>query len=196
MKIEIDKASQDNLNRQFEALKVGAGRSMFSALMKVGFKIKTEAQLRLTGRGHIVTSRLKNSIFVKSKKMTDVLNSKNQLTYSDKDGKSYNSDLSTVSLNEGELAIGTNVEYAAAIEFGSRPHVIEVKNKKVLSNGTQIFGKRVNHPGFGGDSYLYWALRNVDVLSNVGKDMQDDIKFGRFVGKGVINDKSSKAMTS
>lgn len=39
--------------------------------------------------------------------------------------------------------------YAAAVEFGSKPHVITAKNKKVLANRKtgQVFGQRVNHPG-------------------------------------------------
>ncbi len=43
--------------------------------------------------------------------------------------------------------ISTDVEYAQSIEYGSRPHVIEVKNAKVLTDGVHFFGKKVNHPG-------------------------------------------------
>ena len=180
IQITVDKDSMDNIQKQFDALKSGGVSSAYRALMKVAFKIKSEAQLRLTGRGHIVTSRLKNSIFVKSKKMNDVQNATNSLTYSDGQGKSYKSDLTTVNLGENEFAIGTNVEYAPAIELGARPHVIEVKNKKVLSDGKRFFGRRVNHPGFAGDSFLYWAMKNVNVMQSVAKDMQEDIKTGKF----------------
>lgn len=187
--IEIDRESQRNIDKQFELLKKGAGRSMYSALMKVAFKIKSEAQLRLTGRGHIISSRLKNSMFVKA------LNQVDNVTYSDTKGKSYNADLTTVNLKSDEFAIGTNVEYAEAIEFGARPHVIEAKNAKVLSNGKRFFGKRVNHPGFGGDSYLYWSMKNVNIMQSVQKDMSDDLKFGKFLRPDLINTKSGKAMT-
>lgn len=190
--IEIDKASQENLNKQFEALKKGGSDSGFRAIVKVLFKIKSEAQLRLTGRGHIVTGRLKNSIYVKTKNPTIMPN--NQLTYSDGKGKSYKSELSTVSLTDLEGAVGTNVEYAPAIELGSRPHIIEAKNRKVLSNGKTFFGKRVRHPGFAGDSFLYWAMKNVNVMESVANDMQNDLKFGKFLK--TTNDKSGKAMTS
>jgi hypothetical protein len=39
--------------------------------------------------------------------------------------------------------------YPVGLELGTRPHVIEVRDKKVLANRRtgQIFGKRVNHPG-------------------------------------------------
>lgn len=180
IQITIDKSAMDNIQKQFNSLKTGGGASAYRALMKVAFKIKSEAQLRLTGRGHIITSRLKNSIFVKSKKMNDVINASNSLSYSDGKGKSYKSDLSTVSLNDNEFAVGTNVEYAPAIELGARPHIIEAKNRKVLSDGKKFFGRRVNHPGYSGDSFLYWAMKNVNVMQSVAKDMQEDMKTGKF----------------
>lgn len=144
----VDQASIDNINRQFEALKVNGSASAYRALMKVAFKIKTEAQLRLTGRGHIITSRLKNSIFVNSKKMNDVLKQNNSLTYSDSNGKSYSSEFDSGTMEDNEFAIGTNVVYGRKIEFG--------------------------------DSYLYWALKNVNVMQSVAKDMQEDMKTGKF----------------
>lgn len=168
MRIELDQASFDNIQKQFDALKENGGKSAYRALMKVAFKIQTYARLRLTGRGHIVTSRLKNSIFVKSKKMNDVLNENNSLTYVDNTGKSYKSDLETVNLSENEFAVGTNVEYGPFIELGTRI--------------------------YGGDSFLYWAMKNVDVMSDIVKDMQDDLKFGKFTS--VTNTKSGKALTN
>jgi hypothetical protein len=44
-------------------------------------------------------------------------------------------------------AIGSNEDYAPYVEFGTRSHVISVKNAKVLSDGKNIFGKSVVHPG-------------------------------------------------
>jgi hypothetical protein len=47
--------------------------------------------------------------------------------------------------------IGTNVEYAEAIELGVRPHVILPSNKKALFwAGAAHPVKKVNHPGFSG----------------------------------------------
>lgn len=194
IQINVDKASLQNIEKQLEILKINGGKSGMNAIIKVLFKIKSEAQLRLTGRGHIKTSRLKNSIYVKTK--TPITTPTNTLSYSDGKGKTYKSDLTTVSLTEFEGAVGTNVEYAPAIELGARPHVIEAKNKKVLSDGKRFFGKRVNHPGFGGDSFLYWAMKNVNVLQSVAQDMTDDLKFGKFLKPGAVNNKSGKAMTS
>lgn len=179
VQLNIDPRTLKHLSDQMDILQKNAGKSFYEALVKVAFKIKSEAQLRLTGRGHIITSRLKNSLFVKAAKYLN--RPDNPQTYSDNKGRSYKSDLTTVQLKENELAVGTNVEYAAAVELGSRPHVIEVKNKKVLSDGKRIFGKKVNHPGWSGDSFLYWAMKNVNIEKSVGEDMQNNLKFGKFL---------------
>jgi phage gpG-like protein len=42
--------------------------------------------------------------------------------------------------------VGTNVPYAAAMNNGSKPHVISAKNKKALHFGGR-FAKKVKHPG-------------------------------------------------
>ena len=56
-----------------------------------------------------------------------------------------------------------NVEYAEAIEFGTDPHVINIKNKKVLANKKkgQIFGKQVQHPGTEAQPFMRPALDQV-----------------------------------
>jgi len=143
--IEIDKASLMNLEKQFNALGTTIKEAVPKAIFKVLMKIKTEAQLRLTGRGHIVTSRLKNSMHVKMNKLDNVPD--NKLTYSDNKKRNYSSDLSTVNISSDfEGAVGTNVEYAEKVELK--------------------------------DSFLYWALRNVDVTKSVGEDMKNFVKFG------------------
>lgn len=43
--------------------------------------------------------------------------------------------------------VGSAEDYAPYVEFGTRSHVINVKNAKVLSDGKSFFGKSVNHPG-------------------------------------------------
>jgi hypothetical protein len=172
--IEIDKASRANLERQFSLLGTTIDKASPKAIFKVLMKIRSYAMLRLTGMGHVVTSRLKNSIYVE---MGDPrINTELPKTYTDESEppKSYNAELKTVRLKENEGAVGTNVSYAAGIEFGFAPHVIRAKDAKVLGTPkTGFFGKQVNHPGFAGDSYLYWALKNVDVTSITGEDLRE-----------------------
>ena len=172
VQIEIDSVSLNNLEKQFNALGTTIKEAGAKSVFKVLMKIKTTAQNRLLGRGHIVTSRLRNSIYVQMNNMKET--AKNSRTYKDDTGKSYDSEMKTVTLaNDLEGAVGTNVEYASDIEFGFRPHVIEAKNAKVLGTPkTGYFGKKVNHPGFAGDSYLYWSLKNVDVSKTVGEELK------------------------
>lgn len=52
------------------------------------------------------------------------------------------------------------VDYAPFVVFGTRPHRIEPKDKKVLrwtSGGNYVFARFVNHPGYIGDNYVYRA---------------------------------------
>jgi hypothetical protein len=51
--------------------------------------------------------------------------------------------------------------YAAAVHNGSKPHVIEPKERKALhwvSKGKEFFSTKVNHPGYKGDPFLNKAL--------------------------------------
>jgi len=58
--------------------------------------------------------------------------------------------------------IGTNVEYARDVEFGTGPHEIVAKNKKVLANKKKgiIFGRKVKHPGSQPRPYMRPAFEN------------------------------------
>ncbi|NIA28714.1 MAG: hypothetical protein GWP06_02225 [Actinobacteria bacterium] len=142
VQIEIDQASQERLNKQFDHLKMIMGKSSIAALAKIGMKIKTTAQNRIKAKGHIVTSRLRNSIYVKGKK--PIINNNNQRSYSDSKGNAYTSDLSTTGLVKDQIAVGTNVDYAEKIEVM--------------------------------DSFLYWAVKNVDVTKTIGEQMREDLK--------------------
>ena len=181
VQITLDQASLAHLQKQLKLLQDTGKYSLFHAITKVAFKIKTEAQLRLKGQRHIKTSRLVNSIYVQAKDPSKVLRNDNKPTYSDSNGVTYNSQMISVGLSDSEVAIGSNVSYADAMENGSPAHIIKPKNKKALmwmgANGP-IFAKSVNHPGYKGDSYLDWALHNVNVEQSVAQDMRDAFKFG------------------
>ena len=58
--------------------------------------------------------------------------------------------------------IGTPVEYAPYVEFGTRPHTIRATNKKALANKKAgvVFGKTVNHPGSQAKPFLRPAFES------------------------------------
>lgn len=145
--ITLDQASKDHLDKQFRLLKEAGPRSVYSSLMKIAYKIKAEAQLRLKGRKHIVTSRLRNSLFVKTEKVSNE-------SYSDNAGNSFVAELPSVTLDKYEVAIGTNVEYAQKIEDL--------------------------------DSYLGWAVQNVDVSRGLAEDVKPTLENAMKFGIGVI----------
>ena len=173
--IELQQQSKANFDKQMKKLLQMAPESAFKMLVTLLFDIKTLAQQKLKSDGHIVTSRLRNSFYIKTLGQKFAKRADNSESYT-AEGKTYKSDFQ-VDLKEYEGAVGTNVEYAPAIEFGYGAHIIEVKNAKVLGTVKKgFFGKKVNHPGFAGDSYLYWALKNVDTE-----------KRGREVAKELLN---------
>lgn len=159
-RLEIDERSMRVLGNRLDDIKKDIPAAAYESMVAYLFSVKSLAQNRLKDRRHIITSRLRNSLHVMS-------NAKRQdsKTYSGNDGKTYSAELKSVSLKDKEAAVGTNVEYAASIELGSKPHVILPVVKKVLSwidkiTGERVFARRVNHPGTKGDSFLYWAFQN------------------------------------
>ena len=63
----------------------------------------------------------------------------------------------TRALTKDNAVVGTNVEYAPYVEFGTRPHTITAKGAG-LTDGTNWFGKTVNHPGTKAQPFLLPAL--------------------------------------
>lgn len=160
---ELTEQSKRNIDLQMGKLKQLAPETAKKGMFKLLFDIKALAQNKLKSDSHIVTSRLRNSLYVQAGDQQYQNGTDNSETYSDTAGKSYSRKLD-VALTDNEGAVGTNVEYAGAIEFGYGAHTIEVKNAKVLGTPKAgFFGKKVQHPGFKGDSFLWWALKNVDL---------------------------------
>ncbi len=75
-----------------------------------------------------------------------------------------------------EYLCGTDVNYAEAVEYGSSPHLIVPRFKKVLRfkiNGEDIFSRFVQHPGTAPQPFLEPALfENEDIIN---KNVQDAI---------------------
>ncbi|WP_226087482.1 HK97 gp10 family phage protein [Mesobacillus sp. S13] len=77
------------------------------------------------------------------------------------------------------LKVGTNLDYAQAVEEGSNPHKIKRKDGKPLKlkiDGKWVTVDEVNHPGSSPQPYL-----RPSVEENTG-EIQDRIKRGMSVG--------------
>ncbi len=59
-----------------------------------------------------------------------------------------------------KAVITSKAPYSSWVEDGTRPHVITIKNKRVLANRRtgQIFGTRVNHPGTSPNPFMKRAV--------------------------------------
>lgn len=61
--------------------------------------------------------------------------------------------------------IGSNVNYAAAVEYGTSPHVIKPKNKKALWwPGAAHPVAQVNHPGSAAKPFLRPAIEMTEIF--------------------------------
>lgn len=61
--------------------------------------------------------------------------------------------------------VGTNVNYAAAVEYGTAPHVIKPKNKKALFwPGARHPVGKVNHPGTKATPFMRPAVEMADIF--------------------------------
>ena len=211
--LEFQKSSYENLNKQMDNLKKVVPESAYKMVVKLLFDIKYLAQNKLRSDKHIITSRLRNSIYVQTPGQKYANRGDNAENYTDKKGKSYSRTLD-VELTGMEGAVGSNVEYANAIEFGYPAQTIMAKpggfltwmpeeegeawftGKKMSSlkkyyktksgentfERKRIFVKSIKHPGFAGDSFLYWAMKHVDVnkrARELSKELLPDIHKGK-----------------
>lgn len=62
-------------------------------------------------------------------------------------------------VNIASYEVVVAVPYAGYVSKGTRPHIIRVKNARVLTDGVRFFGTKVNHPGTRPNNYLERALR-------------------------------------
>lgn len=81
-----------------------------------------------------------------------------------------------VTPNEMVLRVGTYVKYAAAVEFGTRPHVIRPKTKKALFwKGAAHPVKSVNHPGTRAQPFLFpaWEEERPKFIKAIGEALKE-----------------------
>lgn len=55
--------------------------------------------------------------------------------------------------------IRSRAPYSIFVHEGTRPHIIEVRRKRVLSDGSNIFGTRVRHPGTKANPFMERAVK-------------------------------------
>lgn len=110
------------------------------------------------------TQAIKNTIRVVSRK---VKNSYVQgLKQNYKTGELQKSVFEKIAPNGKSSDVGSESGIARLIEYGTRPHTIEIKNKKVLSDGVDFFGPKVKHPGYRGNPALTKAyFKNVGSIN-------------------------------
>lgn len=60
----------------------------------------------------------------------------------------------TVEANARQVAVGTNVEYAAPLQFGTRPRIIRPNKARALKIPGIGFRKKVKHPGMPARPFL------------------------------------------
>lgn len=112
--MKVDPISFKRLNKRFNLLGKAYPEETFRAIVAILFDIKLIAQRKIKADGHIVTSRLRNSLFVKTLKQKFAKRSTNNKPYTFQGGTS-NRDLS-VQLDGQTGAVGTNVVYGRKIE--------------------------------------------------------------------------------
>lgn len=78
------------------------------------------------------------------------------------------------------FSVGTNVEYAAYIEFGTRPHEITPNDNQALHfyvNGMEVFATHVEHPGTRPYPYMRpgaeAAARRAEGLAKNSNDLEE-----------------------
>jgi len=81
-------------------------------------------------------------------------------------------------LNIGRWAVGSSVDYAADVEYGTAPHVITPDDADALRfpgpDGDPVFAQHVDHPGTPAQPYLRPALKQheSDLVDNIAAEIE------------------------
>ena len=108
-------------------------------MLRTGYSVVNKAKRNLTDNKSVKTGRLRGSLKVLG------------------------------NVERFQIKAGTGTNYAAYVEFGTPPHIIRVKHKRVLARytgtskgkeGYEIFGKEVHHPGSKAKPFLFPAAES------------------------------------
>jgi hypothetical protein len=114
VEMTIDPVSFKKLNKRFKLMGKHYPEETYRAIVKILFDMKLIAQRKIKADKHIVTARLRNSLFVKTIKQKFANRATNKKGYTFTGG-SGDRDLN-VKLRNDEGAFGTNVIYGQKIE--------------------------------------------------------------------------------
>jgi len=157
--VTLDSTSQKETVNALRKFGKNSAKVIKDVVNRTAIAVETDAKNRLKDDRHIITSRLRSSIHAELKPGANY-------AYSDSRGNSYDGSLKE-KFGDLEAVAGTNVDYAPHIEFGTKPHIIEPKRKKVLRffiGGKAVFSKKVRHPGTRASSFLRWAAERQNPL--------------------------------
>lgn len=123
------------MNRSYAKRVLANSPGIRRGMLLRGLAVQTEAKKRLNEPPRrIDTGRLRNSIQIQEVRTRGVTG----------------------------VRVGTNVIYALVIHNGSRPHIIQPRNARVLAwrgPDGMIFARSVMHPGFKANPFLVDGLR-------------------------------------
>ncbi len=76
--------------------------------------------------------------------------------------------ISSKMTGKASAVIQSKAKYSAYVDQGTKPHIIRVKNARVLANKRtgQFFGKVVNHPGTKAQPYFSNAIKSGEKFIN------------------------------
>jgi hypothetical protein len=175
--IEVAIEGLDDAIKMFQKLGSIGEKYAMKALTETAIEATTEMRLSCP----VVTNRLRSSIHYETP-------ATKSFTYRDRKGKTHNGKFNE---NIGGIVVmvGSNVEYAEDVNYGTKPHKIKVKNAKVLAGrvavsqniatrkvkyGMMYFGKEVNHPGTKGVHFFEKGYNKA--LNNINTNMSKNYR--------------------
>lgn len=112
--ISFEQNSQRKLFENLDKVKINFPKFTYDGIVAFLLTARMNAMNKIKHDRHIVTSRLRNSIYVQSHTKESAL--KVSKTYRDNENNSHDAELKSIQLDTNEAAFGTNVEYAEKIE--------------------------------------------------------------------------------
>lgn len=125
LNIKFDEKQLNRIKKRLEKMSSEKGKAVQDKLIKGAIAVQADAKVNIQQANHIDTGRLINSIVFES-------NKNKAGRYSDSEGNSFDGDLG-VSLGLYDVVVGTNVNYAAKIEYDYTPFLRRAfyKNRSV-----------------------------------------------------------------